>query len=130
MKPFITALLASAFAMTATLALAQPDPHHPAAETGDAPAITDDASPGAAAAEPQQAGPDAACPNSPSMMMGMMPMMDASDAAMPMMQMMGAMQMMQATQLEMMRSMTMMQEQMALMQTRIEEFAQEEGNSP
>jgi hypothetical protein len=124
MKPFITALLASAFAMTATLALAQSDPHHPAAEAGDASAITDDASPGAAAAEPQQVGPDAACPNSPSMMM------DASDAAMPMMQMMGAMQMMQATQLEMMRSMTMMQEQMALMQKRIEEFAQEEGNSP
>jgi len=38
--------------------------------------------------------------------------------------------MMQATQLEMMRTMTMMQEQMALMQQRLQDLAQSEEKSP
>ena len=129
MKPFTTVLLASAFALTATLAVAQSDPHHPAAEAD----VTEEAAPETPAPEPQKAGADAACPDSPSMMMDMMTMMGSGDAAMmPMMQMqmMQMMQMMQGTQLEMMRTMTMMQEQMALMQQRLEDRAQPEEKSP
>lgn len=128
MKALATALLASAFAMTATLAIAQSDPHHPADDAIDAPAVTEGIAPETAPElEPQKA--EAACPDVPSMM-DMMTMMGEGEAAMPMMQMMGMAQMMQATQLEMMRTMTMMQEQMALMQQRLEDLAPSEEKSP
>lgn len=128
MKALATTLLASAFALTATLAIAQSDPHHPADNAAGAPAATEEIAPEAAPApEPQKA--DNACPDAPSMM-DMMTMMGSGEAAMPMMQMMGMAQMMQATQLEMMRTMAMMQEQMELMQQRLEDLAQSGEKSP
>lgn len=99
MKPFSTVLLASAFALSATLAVAQSDPHHPAEDAGGDPAVTDQVMPEAASEPtPQPTGADAACPDAPSMMMEMM--MGAGGSPMPMMKMMELMQGMQALQTE------------------------------
>lgn len=129
MKPFKTILIAIAFASTATLAVAQSDPHHPAADaSGDAPISAEPAPEAAVEPESQKPQPDAACPNVPSMMMDMM--MGGDEAGMPMMQMMRMMQMMQGTQLEMMRTMATMQEQTALMQRRLEDLGRPGEASP
>lgn len=124
MKQFATILLAGLFALIATLAVAQSDPHHPSAEDSNANAVTEDAAPETAEPELQKATPDVACPNAASMMMDMMAMMGSGDDAMP------TMQMMQETQVEMMRTISMMQEQMALMQQRLETLVQSAEKSP
>ncbi len=114
MKTFATALLASAFALSATLAVAQSDPHHPAA--GD-PAVTDQATPDATA-EPARRSSDTVCPDAPSMMMEMM--VGAGGSPMPMMKMMELMQGMQELQTE----------QMKLLRQLLAEVQQREEASP
>jgi hypothetical protein len=98
MKPFATALLASAVALSATMAVAQSDPHHPSEDAGGDPAVTEQATP-EAAVEPRST--DAVCPDASSMMMEMM--MGAENSPMPMMKMVDLMQGMQELQTEQMK---------------------------
>ena len=98
MKPFATAFLASAFALSATLAVAQSDPHHPAEDAGGDPAVAAPAAPETAAEPaPRPKATDAACPDPPSMMRG------TEGSPMPMMSMMELMQGMQQLQTEQVR---------------------------
>jgi hypothetical protein len=99
MKLFATALFASAFALGGTFAVAQSDPHHPAEEAGADPAVTDQATPEATAEPaPPPTSIDAACTDTPSMMMELM--MAAGGSSTPMMKMMELMQGMQELQVE------------------------------
>ena len=117
MKTFATALLASAFALSATLAVAQSDPHHPAEDAAGDPAVTDQATPDATA-EPAPTSSDTVCPDAPSMIMEMM--MGAGGSPMPMMKMMELMQGMQELQTE----------QMKLLRELLAEVQQREEASP
>jgi hypothetical protein len=116
MKPFATALLASAFALSATLAVAQSDPHHPAEDAGGDPAAAEQVTPETPVEPaPRPMSTDAACPDAPSMMMEMM--MGAGGSPMPMMKMMELMQGMQELQTE----------QMKLLRELLAEVRQERG---
>jgi hypothetical protein len=103
MKSLLITFVAATLALTAGVAVAQSDPHHPAT-TSESPEVAGEvASPSETASPEQQA--DAACPDGPSMTMEMM--MGADGMPMPMMQMvelMKAMQELQAQQLELIKA--------------------------
>ena len=99
MKSFATAVVASAFALTATFAVAQADPHHPDEGAGGGPTVTNQIAPEVAAdPAPQPPITDAACPDTAPMMMDMM--MAAGGSTMQMKKMMELMQGMQEIQTE------------------------------
>jgi hypothetical protein len=119
MKPFAIAVIASTFALTATLAVAQSDPHHPAEDASGDPAAAEQITPETSVEPaPQPMSTDAACPDAPSMMMEMM--MGAGGSPMPMMKMMELMQDMQELQVE----------QMKLLRELLAEVQQREEASP
>jgi hypothetical protein len=102
MKPLLIAFVTTTLALTAGVAGAQSDPHHPATAPETPEIAGDMASPSETASPEQQA--DAACPGAPSMMEMMM---GPDNTSMPMMQMvelMKAMQELQAQQLELIKA--------------------------